>query len=298
MEFQYIVTEQDEGLSISGILRHRTELSTRTRTKLKRQGQIFLNGNRAVGSALPARGDVIIARLPEEKSNFAAENIPIHAVYEDEELIVINKQAGLITHPTSGIPCHTLANGLVNYMEKTDQSFKIRFVNRLDMDTSGLLIVAKTARVQDEISRQMQAGTIEKQYLAVICGTVGQDDFTIDLPIGRPDPNSPVRAVMPTGGAPSITHVTVLERFQSHTLVALRLGTGRTHQIRVHMSHIGHPLVGDTLYGCAALDLIARQALHACMLSFDHPSTKERLALSAPVPGDIEALLNKLRKEN
>ncbi len=295
MDFQYTVTKQDSGLTINGILRRRCTFSARTRTKLKQQGLIFLNGKATDSGVVPNVGDVIGAKLPEEKSEFIAEDIPIYPVYEDQDILILNKQAGVITHPTKGTPCHTLANGLMRFMEQTNQSFKIRFVNRLDMDTTGLLIVAKTAQAQERISRQMQADTTEKRYQAVVHGTVEQDAFTIDLPIGRPDPENPARAVMREGGAPCITHVRVLERFGEYTLVELRLETGRAHQIRVHMAHLGHPLVGDPLYGKAEPELIGRQALHSCYLAIDHPTTQKRLTLEAPLPEDMQALLKKIR---
>ncbi len=294
MDFQYVVTKQDSDLSVSGILRRRTTFSMRLRTKLKQQNLIFLNGETVDIRVIPKVGDVITVTLPEETSDFIAEDIPIHTVFEDEHILVLNKQAGVITHPTKTQPSHTLANGLMKYMQDANQSFKIRFVNRLDMDTTGLLIVAKTAQAQENISGQMKADTTEKRYQAVVHGVVEKDAFTIDLPVGRPDPESPKRAVMAAGGDPSVTHVRVLERFAAHTLVELRLETGRTHQIRVHMSHIGYPLVGDTLYGESS-PLINRQALHSCRLAIDHPTTKERLTLETPLPEDIQALLGKIR---
>ena len=188
-------------------------------------------------------------------------------------------------------------------MEKTGQSFKVRFVNRLDMDTTGLLIIAKNSHAQDEVTKQMKAKTTEKRYKAIVNGIVKDDEFTIDLPIGRPDPEKVARAVMVDGGYPSVTHVKVLERYPSgnengsdkgYTMVELLLETGRTHQIRVHMSHIGHPLVGDSLYGGAHPDLIDRQALHSYRLSINHPVTGKRLELEAPLPDDFKKVIQKI----
>ena len=213
---------------------------------------------------------MLSVKLPEEKSDFPAENIPIHAVYEDDDLLILNKQSGITVHPTKGKPCHTLANGLMQYMEDTDQAFKIRFVNRLDMDTTGLLIVAKNSHAQDELVKQMRANATEKRYIAIVNGVIpeGRDQFTI---------------------------VKVLRRFPSgFTMIELLLETGRTHQIRVHMSHIGYPLVGDHLYGGINPTLLPRQALHAYKLSFRHPVTGEPMTLEAPLPEDMELVIKKI----
>lgn len=298
-KFEYIVTKEDEGVPVKGLLRTKFSFSSRLLTKLKYQHLVFLNGEPTPGWISPQVGDVLSIKLPEEKSDFPAEDIPIHPVYEDDDLLIINKQPGIIVHPTKGHPLHTIANGLMKYMEDTDQVFKIRFVNRLDMDTTGLLIVAKNSHSQDDLTKQMKANTTEKRYIAVVNGIVDEDEFTINLPIGRPDPENVARGVMTEGGYPSVTHVRVLERFpkgKGYTMVELLLETGRTHQIRVHMSHIGHPLVGDYLYGGDNPWLIERQALHAYKLSFHHPVTRLRLNIEAPLPDDIKEVVEKIKE--
>lgn len=298
-KFEYTVTKEDEGVPVKGLLRTKFSFSSRLLTKLKYQHLVFLNGEPTPGWISPQVGDVLSIKLPEEKSDFPAEDIPIHPVFEDDDLLIINKQPGVIVHPTKGHPLHTIANGLMKYMEDTDQVFKIRFVNRLDMDTTGLLIVAKNSHSQDDLTKQMKANTTEKRYIAVVNGIVAEDEFTIDLPIGRPDPENVARGVMTEGGYPSVTHVRVLERFpkgKGYTMVELLLETGRTHQIRVHMSHIGHPLVGDYLYGGDNPWLIERQALHAYRLSFNHPVTGQRLHIEAPLPDDIKKVIEKIKE--
>ena len=298
-KFEYTVTKEDEGVPVKGLLRTKFSFSSRLLTKLKYQHLVFLNGEPTPGWISPQVGDVLSIKLPEEKSDFPAEDIPIHPVFEDDDLLIIDKQPGVIVHPTKGHPLHTIANGLMKYMEDTDQVFKIRFVNRLDMDTTGLLIVAKNSHSQDDLTKQMKANTTEKRYIAVVNGIVAEDKFTIDLPIGRPDPENVARGVMTEGGYPSVTHVRVLERFpkgKGYTMVELLLETGRTHQIRVHMSHIGHPLVGDYLYGGDNPWLIERQALHAYRLSFNHPVTGQRLHIEAPLPDDIKKVIEKIKE--
>ncbi len=303
-KFEYIVTEEDKGIPVKGLIRQRFTFSSRMRTKLKYQNLVRLNGEEVAGWITPNIGDIITINLPEEKSDFPAEDIPIYTVYEDDDILILNKQPGVTVHPTKGHPAHTLANGLMKYMEDTKQSFKIRFVNRLDMDTTGLLIVAKNAHAQEEITKQMKANTTEKRYKAIVNGIVAEDQFTINLPIGRPDPENVVRAVMMEGGYDSVTHVKVLERYpdQHHpdggyTMVELLLETGRTHQIRVHMSHIGHPLVGDHLYGGNNPDLLDRQALHSYQLTINHPISKERMTLDASLPDDMEDVIRKISNQ-
>lgn len=296
-KFKYIITEDDKGLPVKSLIRAKFSFSSRLMTKIKFQHLVFLNGEEVAGWIVPSPGDVLSVRLPEESSDFPVEDIPIYPVYEDDDLLVINKQAGVIVHPTKGHPEHTIANGLMKYMIDTNQTFKIRFVNRLDMDTTGLLIIAKNSHSQDNLTRQMKADITEKRYIALVNGIVPKDEFVIDLPIGRPDPERVERGVMLEGGYPSVTHVKVLKRFtkgSGYSMVELRLETGRTHQIRVHMSHLGFPLVGDELYGGFNPELLNRQALHAYKLSFNHPVTRERLNIEAPLPDDIAELIKKL----
>lgn len=287
-EFIHKVTAEDEGLELKDIMRNHFDFSARLRNKIKREKLVLLNDERTPGWIRPAAGDIIRITLPDEKSNFEPQNIPLYPVFEDDDMLIINKQPGIIVHPTKGHPSGTIANALMHYMEQTNQSFKIRFVNRLDMDTSGLLVIAKNAYCQNDYTRQMKENIVEKRYIAIVKGTLESDSGIIDLPIGRPDPENVRRGVM-ENGAPSVTHYKVLERFpkRDYTLVELLLETGRTHQIRVHMSHIGHPVLGDWLYGGDNVTLIERQALHAARLKFTHPITKKELQLEAPIPDDM-----------
>ena len=343
-KFQYTITTEDEGMTVKTLLRSKFSFSSRLLTKLKFQHLVFLNGQEVAGWITPKAGDVISIKLPEEKSDFPPEDIPIYPVFEDDDLLVINKQPGVIVHPTKGHPYHTIANGLMKYMEDTNQTFKIRFVNRLDMDTTGLLIVAKNSHTQDDVVKQMKAGLTEKRYIALVAGIIEEDQFTINLPLGRPDPEDVRRRVMEEGGYPSVTHVRVLQRFsgkgfgsglaaykgykdsmadagisepvfkpgdlitvngdlitvtelpEGFTLVELLLETGRTHQIRVHMSHLGHPLIGDHLYGGYNPALLDRQALHAYKLKFRHPVSGQMLEIQAPLPADMQSLIAKIEE--
>lgn len=294
-EFIHKVTTEDQGLEVKDIMRNHFDFSARLRNKIKREKLVLLNDQQTQGWIVPKEGDVIKIVLPDEKSNFEPQDIPVYPVFEDDDILIINKQPGLIVHPTKGHPSGTVANALMHYMEKTGQSFKIRFVNRLDMDTSGLLVIAKNAYCQNDYTRQMKENLVEKRYISIVKGIIESDSGVIELPIGRPDPENVRRGVM-ENGAPSVTHYKVLERFpkRGYTLVELLLETGRTHQIRVHMSHIGHPVLGDWLYGGDNILLIERQALHAARLTFTHPITKKELQLEAPIPDDMKQALEKL----
>ncbi|MBE6027068.1 MAG: RluA family pseudouridine synthase [Clostridiales bacterium] len=298
-KYEHTVTSEESGLTINQILRKNYKFSSRFRTKMKYQSLVDLNGTPTPGYVKPGVGDVIGVRLPQESSDFEPEDIPLDIVYEDDDLIVVNKQAGIIVHPTKGHPEHTIANAVMKYMFDSGQSFKVRFANRIDMDTTGIIIVAKNANAQNELSSQMRRNTVVKKYYALVEGNIEEDHFTVELPVGRPDQVSIRRAVMTEGGKDARSEVNVLERYPSqrygdHTLVEVILHTGRTHQIRVHLSHLGHPIAGDSLYDGGTF-LISRQALHAYYIEFDHPMTKKRVSFETDIPDDIKEAIGELK---
>ena len=298
-KYEHTVTNEETGLTINQILRKNYKFSSRFRTKMKYQSLVDLNGTPTPGYIKPGVGDVIGVRLPEESSDFMPEDIPLDIVYEDEDIIIVNKQAGIIVHPTKGHPEHTIANAVMKYMEDTDQSFKVRFANRIDMDTTGMIIVCKNANAQNELSSQMRRNTVVKRYYALVEGNIAEDHFTVELPVGRPDSVSIRRTVMYEGGKDAFSEFNVLGRYPSkrygdHTLVEVILHTGRTHQIRVHLSHIGHPIAGDELYEGGTF-LIKRQALHAYYIEFDHPMTKERVHFKTDIPEDMKEAIEELK---
>ena len=240
--------------------------------------------------------------LPEDAS-YVAEDIFFPIVYEDEHILVVDKPAGLVTHPGSGNWTGTLLNGLLHHAPGLRQVPRAGIVHRLDKDTSGLMVVAKTVPAQLNLIKQLQARTVKRHYRAIACGIVGAER-TVDAPIGR-DPKNRIKMAVVYTGKPAITHVRPLEAFEHHTLVECRLETGRTHQIRVHMAYIKHPLAADPVYGNPrmpatpevrdALEAFGRQALHAFRLSLTHPATGETMSWQARTPNDMRELLTVLR---
>lgn len=230
----------------------------------------------------------------------AAEDIALNVVFEDEQLIVIDKPAGLVVHPGNGNASGTLMNALLHHQPQLAGIPRAGIVHRLDKDTSGLLVVAKTLTAQTDLARQMQARSVKRHYLALALGTVERDGI-VDAPLGRHAVQRTKMAIVRAGGKEARTHYAVLERFAKATLLECRLETGRTHQIRVHLASIKHPLAGDSAYGKAKsgdarLDAFPRQALHAWRLALVHPATGAEMTWESPLPEDFAQLLEELRR--
>lgn len=240
------------------------------------------------------------APLPEQQA-FAPEAIPLAVVYEDAHLLVVDKPAGLVVHPAAGNWSGTLLNALLHHHPGAAALPRAGIVHRLDKETSGLMVVAKTLEAQTDLVRQLQARTVKREYAALAKGAIGAGG-TVNAPIGR-HPTQRIKMAVVPGGKPGITHYRVLERLPGATLVECSLETGRTHQIRVHLAHIGHPLVGDPVYGTgqgranlpAAARDFPRQALHARRLGLIHPANGQPMAWESPLPDDFTALLEALR---
>lgn len=287
---KYETQSKDDGWKIRDVLKRRMGFSTRLIRKLKDEGGVFLDGEERWLNVPVQPGQVIEVTFPEETSWFEPQDIPLEILMEDEDLLILNKQPGIVVHPTKGHADGTIANALAYYMKQKGENWKIRFVNRLDMDTSGLLIVARNAFSQEKLQQQMKNGGIVKKYLAVVDGILEEEEGVIDLPIGLIGENEVGRCVR-ADGYPSITKYKRINILKGErTLVELTLETGRTHQIRVHMAHIGHPVTGDSLYGTARPEVIGRQALHAWSLSFDHPTKNTRVEITAEMPEDMKVL--------
>lgn len=225
------------------------------------------------------------------------EAIPLDVVFEDSMLLVINKPVGLVVHPGSGNPRGTLLNALLHWVPQVAELPRAGIVHRLDKDTSGLLVVAKTVRAHTDLVRQLHARTVKREYLALVYGEVDREG-TVNAPLAR-DPHNRTKRTVHSMGKEAVTHYEVVERFPGITLLRCKLETGRTHQIRVHMQHIGHPLVGDTVYSASRRSHLKipfpRQALHAERLGLIHPVTQEFMQWECPLPPDFSSLLQALR---
>jgi 23S rRNA pseudouridine1911/1915/1917 synthase len=301
----YDIPAEEDGWILKTILQKRMHVSRSLLSRLKQTEQgIMLNGERVYISVRVAVGDRVEVRMEQEEStDILPQNIPLDIIHEDEHLLIVNKPAGMIVHPTHGHYMNTIANAVVYYWQQSGQNVRFRPVHRLDQETSGVLAIAKNPYVHQWISEQMIARQTKKEYIAFVHGRVLADKGTIDAPIDR-NPESPHLRIVIDTGYPSVTHYEVVQRYAEITQVRLWLDTGRTHQIRVHMKSIGHPLVGDKLYltdeSGAALQLshssltMDRHALHAEKLGFVHPSTKQWIEFTAELPEDMVCFLKKM----
>jgi 23S rRNA pseudouridine1911/1915/1917 synthase len=289
-------------------------LPEHSRTRIKgwiEAGSVHLGRKVCKPRDLVEAGFRVRVQMPPETAaqpEVLPEAIALRLIHEDRDVLVIDKPAGLVVHPGAGNPRHTLQNALLGFDAKLAALPRAGLIHRLDKDTSGLLVVARTPAAQTSLSRQLEARTMAREYVAVCVGVM-TGGGTIDEPIGR-HRGDRLRMAIRGSGRPAVTHYRLLERFRAHTYVSVKLETGRTHQIRLHVSHIKYPIVGDPVYGGrlglprgATAPLIAtlrgfrRQALHAAVLGFDHPRTGKRLVLETPVPPDFAQLLSALRTD-
>ncbi|MDR1796722.1 MAG: RluA family pseudouridine synthase [Clostridiales Family XIII bacterium] len=299
-DLRWVVAELQDGMTVRTVLRRSKGVSSRLMRKaIYDTGELFVNGSPARFVDKVRAGDEIRLVFPEEKSGFAPQDIPISVIYEDDDLLVLDKQPGIVVHPTKGHADGTVANGVMRHMLARGESYKIRFISRLDMDTSGVLLCGKNAHAQTDFARQAADGAVDKIYLAIVHGAL-RGGGLIDTPIAPPSDGTPRRTVKPEaeGGYPSRTEWACEKVFapaasggRTYSLVRLRLLTGRTHQIRVHMASIGHPVVFDALYGETPGGAQRRQLLHAAALRFRHPRDGRALGFEAPLPQDMQDFL-------
>jgi 23S rRNA pseudouridine1911/1915/1917 synthase len=283
---KYTIQENDK--TVKTILMEKLNFSRRLSKKLERMGKIFLNGKPVKLNKSIFKGDVLSIEFDEEEDEYEAVDIPIDIIYEDDDLLVVNKQAHMVVHPTRSHRDDTVANGVAYYFRKNNINRKVRFINRLDMNTSGLVLIAKNPYAHNQLAEQMKSNTVEKYYYAIVEGIL-EGEGTIKAPIARLNPDDIIRQVHPSGKE-CITEYKSEKLLNNMTLVKLKLITGRTHQIRVHLKHIGHPLVGDVLYGNPSL-LIDRQALHCYEMKFKHPVTNKELTITCPIPEDMKKII-------
>jgi len=289
----WVVPPQCEGTRVDTLLKKHLGLSGTVVRRIKwLEDGILVDGVRVNTRFVPRVGQTLSVRLsdPERLSGVVPAPGPLDIVYEDEDLIVLNKPAGLSVHPGPGHYSDTLGNFLVHYYEITGQEGDFHPVHRLDRGTSGLLVAAKHPHAQEQLKNQLHTPAFRRVYLAVCEGTPQPPAGVVDAPLGPLDGSLMAQQVRPDG-KPARTHYQTLKTARGRTLLRLELETGRTHQIRVHMAHLGHPLTGDFLYGAEDHTLITRTALHSHELSFLHPITGEALHFAQPLPEDMEGLL-------
>lgn len=287
MKLEYLVSNKLYK-NINDILSIEFKISTRLRNKLIKYKQIFLNGKNVDSRTTINIGDKLVVNFnyEEDNSNILPKKLPLDIIYEDEWLLIINKSAGIAVHPSILHYDDSLSNAVRYYFDQIGLKKKIRPVNRLDLNTSGIVAFAKCEYIQECLSLQMRNGIFKKEYLCLVQGFLDKKEGVINLPIARKD-GSIIERCINNNGKKSITHYKVLEEFKNYSLVMCNLQTGRTHQIRVHMQAIGHPLIGDTLYGESS-NFISRQALHSYKIYFIHPITNKAIEIIAKIPEDIK----------
>lgn len=289
----YTIDNASTGLRIEQYLRRRG-YSYQNLARLKKMREsILLNGAWTYMRTAVKDGDILTVHIqePESSPNIPPVKLPLDIVYEDEDIVVVNKPAGMPVHPSLNNYENSLANGLMYYYQEQGKPFIFRCTNRLDRDTSGLTVVAKHMVSSSILSSMGMRHEITREYLAIVRGALKPSEGTIDAPIGRTGSSLIERKIDFENGERAVTHYRVVEEQNGHSLVSLILETGRTHQIRVHMKYIGHPLVGDYLYN-PDMEYIDRQALHSHRLSFTHPVTGEKMEFTAPLPTDMRKILS------
>ena len=295
------ITAEESGERIDALLaRTFPALSRSLIQKCMEAGAVTVNGKAVKKNTRAAAGDLLLFSFPETAElPIEAQELPLDVVYEDDDLIVVNKARGMVVHPAPGHPDGTLVNALLwhcgDSLSGIGGARRPGIVHRIDKDTSGLLVAAKNDFAHQGLSAQLSDHSLCREYLALACGSFREDSGTVDRPVGRHPVDRKRMAVDVKNGKSAVTHWEVLERCRGYTLLCCRLETGRTHQIRVHMASIGHPLLGDGLYGAKCPDRgLEGQCLHARRLQLTHPRTRERMQFEAPTPDYFAAVLQKL----
>ena len=306
-----VITPEDSAIRLDSYLSERADLARSFFEKLIASGRVTVNGQAAKKSRRLTAGDVVVCVLPSpdelEPAEAVPQDIPLDVVYEDAYLIVVNKSKGMVVHPAPGNPDGTLVNALLYHcgdLSGINGVLRPGIVHRIDRDTSGLLVAAKTDAAHIGLARQLEEHSMERAYRTVLIGGLKEDAGTVETYLGRHRTDRKKMAVLnasDTGARRAVTHYTVLERVGGCTYAEMRLETGRTHQIRVHMASIGHPVLGDPLYGgcskfaAANASILCGQCLHAKTLGFVHPVTGETMRFDSPLPAYFETILQKLR---
>ena len=296
-----LYTASENDIRIDKFLSKTTNLSRSRIASLCQSGLVYVDGKSVKSAYKLTAGEQITVDVPaDEPMNLEAENIPLSILYEDGDIIVINKPRGMVVHPAAGVYTGTLVNALLHHcsdLSGINGDLRPGIVHRLDKDTSGVMVAAKNDMAHHFLARQIRDKEARREYRAIVYGNIVERAGVITGDIGRHPTDRKKMAIVRENGKPATTHFEVLERFGDYTFVACRLETGRTHQIRVHMTSIGHPLVGDTKYTAKKNPFaITGQALHSLTLTLTHPRTQEEMTFTAPLPADMEEILHTLRR--
>ena len=305
---EYTVEESQSGMRLDKFLTEIYPDQTRSfLQKLVKSGEIKVNGKPVIKAGFVVEGgDQVSASIPTPQAvEIEAENIPLDILYEDADVLIVNKPKGMVVHPSAGHYSGTLVNAIMYHcadsLSGINGEIRPGIVHRIDMDTTGALIICKNDAAHVDIAEQIKEHTVTRRYRGIVCGVVKEDEGTIEGAIGRHPTQRKKMAINEKNGKPAITHYKVLQRFAKYTYMEFRLETGRTHQIRVHMASIGHPLLGDELYGNPknlAMKGLQGQTLHAMVIGFVHPTTHEYMEFEAPLPEYFQNLLKKLPKQS
>lgn len=301
-ELRFVVTEEWEDERIDKCINSLIDSLSRSYIqKLIKDGQVFVNGKPVKANYRMKTEDEIVFQIPESvEPDIEAEDIPLEILYEDDDILIVNKPKGMVVHPAAGHFSGTLVNAVMYHckgqLSGINGIMRPGIVHRIDRDTTGSILVCKNDYAHNCIAEQLKVHSITRKYRAICTGVLKEDTYTIHKPIGRHPVDRKKMAVNEKNGKDAVTHVKVLKRFEKYTYVECELETGRTHQIRVHMASIGHPLLGDEVYGTAKTPFkLEGQTLHAMTLGIVHPKTKEYLEVNAPLPEYFEHLLSILK---
>ena len=293
---RHTVTEAEAGRTVEEVLTGSLEVSRRMIQRLTRSQGVSLNGRPAFLARKVRVGDVVAARIAtREEAGLGPVKMDLAIAYEDSDVLVVDKPPFLLVHPTAPAHRETLAHGVAHHLRERGLETRVRPVHRIDRDTSGLVLFAKSAFAHQHVDRQLRERELRREYLALVQGRVVAESGEVDAPIGRHPRDPSLRAVRQEGGEEARTRFTVVERLSDTTLLELELETGRTHQIRVHLAHLGHPLLGDLQYGGPRVPGLRRQALHAFRLRFRQPTRGDEVRCEAPLPADLAEVTRRSR---
>lgn len=302
MNEKTLIVDTDKEIRIDQYLSSIEELEL-TRAKIQKMissGFILVNDKKIKNSYKVSNNDKVLIKEYHEDTSIKKEKMPLDIVYEDDDVIVVNKKSGVVVHPSIGNTSGTLVNGLMYYgknLSKVNGEFRPGIVHRIDKDTSGLLLVAKNDRAHAVLAEQLKNKTVNRKYVALVSGVINHDTGTIDAPIGRDKNDRKKMAVTSENSKDAVTHFRVLERYKNATLIECKLETGRTHQIRVHMKYIGHPVINDPVYGHKKNINNFGQLLHAKTIGFIHPTTGEYMEFDSDLPDEFINILNKYKEK-